>query len=363
MHFVRRGQDGSLERVVMATIIKGKNKNRPYTVRYFHEGRQRERSFRTSREANDFKIKFEHDNREQIFVDPAKANEPFRLVAARWLGNNQSRPRTKEIYEVLLRRHINPALGNKTLLSVSRDREQAFRFLTVTMPANGAGPTWCRSAYTVICAVINYAVRSGAIPRNQIAGLTLPKAAVHDFVLPTTGQVIKLANGMPEPYGLSVYVMRGCGLRISEALAVERQNFRRDGLSLAFCEQMSPDGTERIPLKHRNAGEVRTVPVPPYVWDQVQDLGSGPICPPVRRRNYMDWFNRAKAQAGIEGHFTPHSLRHAFASVCLAQGVPITDVSHWLGHQSIQTTFGIYGHLVSDSFERGRAALNEEWSA
>ena len=31
----------------MAVVVKGKNKNRPYTVRYWDQGRQRERSLRT----------------------------------------------------------------------------------------------------------------------------------------------------------------------------------------------------------------------------------------------------------------------------------------------------------------------------
>lgn len=347
----------------MATIIRGKNKNRPYTVRYFHEGRQRERSFRTKREADDFKIKFEHDNREQIFVDPARANEPFRLVAAGWYERHQGGARTKEIYEVLLRKHINPAIGGRSILSVSRDREAMLQFLTVTMPANGAGPAWCKAAYVVICAVVNDAVRHGWISRNRITGLTLPRAAPKKFVLPMTWQLTTLAGSMPEPYGLSVYIMRGCGLRISEALAVERGNFKSDGSSLSFCEQMSPDGLARTPLKHRNPGDVRTVPVPGFVWKRVRDLPEGPVCPPVRRRNYMDWFYRSRDAAGLPKSFTPHSLRHAFASVALAQGVPITDVSHWLGHRSIQTTFSIYGHLVPDSMDRGRKALDEEWEA
>jgi hypothetical protein len=32
---------------------------------------------------------------------------------------------------------------------------------------------------------------------------------------------------------------------------------------------------------------------------------------------------------------TFHDLRHAFASTALAEGVPISEVSRWLGHKSI----------------------------
>ena len=39
----------------------------------------------------------------------------------------------------------------------------------------------------------------------------------------------------------------------------------------------------------------------------------------------------------------------------LAEGVPISEVSRWLGHKSITTTVDLYGHLVPEA--SGRAAL------
>ena len=55
----------------MAVVIrKPGNTRKPYTVRYQVAGKQREKSFGTSREARDFRIKVEHDARAQIFIDP-----------------------------------------------------------------------------------------------------------------------------------------------------------------------------------------------------------------------------------------------------------------------------------------------------
>jgi hypothetical protein len=59
----------------MSVIIKGKNPRKPHTVRYWVDGRQRERSFATAREAQDFKIKTDHDTRAQIFVDDKLGRE------------------------------------------------------------------------------------------------------------------------------------------------------------------------------------------------------------------------------------------------------------------------------------------------
>ncbi|WP_244187982.1 tyrosine-type recombinase/integrase [Streptomyces regalis] len=48
----------------------------------------------------------------------------------------------------------------------------------------------------------------------------------------------------------------------------------------------------------------------------------------------------------------PHGLRHFFASTALAHGIPIHEVSRWLGHRSIKTTVDVYGHLIPASWDR-----------
>jgi integrase len=60
----------------------------------------------------------------------------------------------------------------------------------------------------------------------------------------------------------------------------------------------------------------------------------------------------------LPSEFIPHSLRHFYASTALAEGIPITEVSRWLGRKSIEVTHQIYGHLVPSSFGRARAAID-----
>ena len=92
-----------------------------------------------------------------------------------------------------------------------------------------------------------------------------------------------------------------------------------------------------------------------------KDLMLNDSLPAVAHRTYRDWFNKARDAAGLPKSFTPHTLRHIFVSVCLAGGVPITDVSKWLGHRDINTTYAIYGHLAPESWERARGVLDDEW--
>jgi integrase len=64
--------------------------------------------------------------------------------------------------------------------------------------------------------------------------------------------------------------------------------------------------------------------------------------------NYGYHFKKACQLAGLidadgKAKYTPRSLRHFFASTALANGVPIHEVSRWLGHRSVKTTIDTYG--------------------
>lgn len=41
-----------------------------------------------------------------------------------------------------------------------------------------------------------------------------------------------------------------------------------------------------------------------------------------------------------------HSLRHTYATLCIAQGLPLTAVAQQLGHANVATTARIYAHAI-----------------
>jgi integrase len=54
---------------------------------------------------------------------------------------------------------------------------------------------------------------------------------------------------------------------------------------------------------------------------------------------------RACASAGI-AHYHPHDLRHRYASVQIARGVPVTAVAAQLGHSRNSMTLDTYSHVL-----------------
>jgi integrase len=343
-------------------IIKGKNARKPYTVRYWADGRQREKSFerKTGPDgAEAFRAKADHDIRANIFVDPKIAQRKLKDVAAEWLPRKQIADKTRQNYEMALRLHILPVFGDRGLAEVASDREGVERFLRVTLPESGLGPSMVRTCFLVLNGIVNDAMRAGKLQQSRLRGIKLPALGERaEIVFITRMRVEYMGDKMPHPYQWTIYLMRGCGLRMGEALGVRKEDIR--GTTLRVSRQLNDKG-EYAPLKHRGEDDYRDVPIPQYVLDAMpKDFESFPA---VGHRTYREWFNRARNGANLPTTFTPHTLRHIFASIALAGGVPITDVSKWLGHRSIQVTFGIYGHLVPESWDRARVVLDREWES
>jgi len=186
-----------------------------------------------------------------------------------------------------------------------------------------------QQARYVIVATVDEAVKAGKLSRHRLDGIELADTGRYSrksFVFPTYEQVKFVADGGYNPNtkravggaGLCVWLMRGCGLRIEEALAVCKEDFIEDGTVLRVAWQASGDGKKREPLKHRKPGEYRDVPVPSWLWEMVEDMPDEPLIPGngrlfQRYGTIYFRFMRAAEAAGIDDGFTPHSLRHAFA--------------------------------------------------
>jgi integrase len=60
---------------------------------------------------------------------------------------------------------------------------------------------------------------------------------------------------------------------------------------------------------------------------------------------------------------TTHDLRHHYASVLLAAGESVVAVAERLGHENATLVLTTYGHLLPDSEDRTRKAVNDAWQA
>jgi integrase/recombinase XerC len=132
-------------------------------------------------------------------------------------------------------------------------------------------------------------------------------------------------------------LLYGCGLRISEALALARRDAPK------------PGGALRILGK---GGKTRVVPVLPVVAEAIQNyLRACPIaCAPegplflgvqgrrLSPRLIQMAMQKLRLQLGLPETATPHALRHSFATHLLAAGGDLRAIQELLGHSSLSTT-------------------------
>jgi integrase len=352
-----------------------------WTLRYWADGKQRELSFKDEvrngrtvygsgrKLAQDAQLKLTVDKRagDKTFADYTTAGKAnFGAAAEAFIARLQVNDRSRDSYLSTYNKHVKPVFGGRTLAQVANDRDAVLDLLTVSMAGLSVSPR--RQARMVIEGTLDEAVKAGKLREHRVGGIELSdNGAKHDrtdFVFPSHAQVSAVAGAA----GICVWLMRGCGLRIEEALAVKKADFREHGTILRVACQATRDGSETAPLKKRKFGEYRDVPVPTWLWAIVRDLPDGQLTPGNGERTFQlygtvyERFTIAARNAGIPAGFTPHSLRHAFASAMLSKGVPITDVAHWLGHRDVRVTFRIYGHLVPSAAARAIAVLDEEYA-
>ena len=144
----------------------------------------------------------------------------------------------------------------------------------------------------------------------------------------------------------------GCGLRLSEVVAVRIQDI---------------DGERRLLRVHQGKGaKDRLVPLPPSLlqrlrayWQRYRPralLFPGYGGHALSVTTLQKAFTAAKRRAGVCKEGGIHGLRHAFATHQLAAGLGVERLQRIMGHSSIQTTLR-YVHWVPSAAE-GEGALD-----
>jgi integrase len=67
--------------------------------------------------------------------------------------------------------------------------------------------------------------------------------------------------------------------------------------------------------------------------------------------------NRLAGEPVLPPEITFHALRHTYASLCVAAGIPPLQLSRFMGHAKVTTTLAICTHLFDDDHAETMAAL------
>jgi integrase len=219
----------------------------------------------------------------------------------------------------------------------------------------GSGKT-ISNKHGFLSGAFNAAVRAGVMTSNPCQGRRLPHTRVEETVFLTPPEFVLLRDHIDrELWKILATWLVTTGMRFSEATALTAADINAAAKTCRINMAWKYSGDYRPEIgPPKTKRSIRTVSLPPAALEAI-DLntpgflftnGAGN---PVRAQEFYNggWKparDRAM-KAGLTKSPRVHDLRHTRASWMIAAGVPLPIIQQHLGHESIQTTIGVYGHL------------------
>jgi integrase/recombinase XerD len=242
----------------------------------------------------------------------------------------------------------------------SRTPDAALRYLAARTRRGrrndpGLAPTSLRRRAASIRGFYRFAFGEGLIAVDVAQHIDLPR---QPRLLPetlTVGETERLIEAAPDLRGRALLeLLYAAGLRISEALNLDREDLSLDGAFVRVIgkgdrERLVPIGDVAIDWLRRWLDEGRSALL---VLGHVAPDRGGPVFLGDRgrrlaRQQAFAIVKTAARTAGLGKRVSPHTLRHSFATHLLEGGADLRIVQELLGHASINTT-QLYTHLTGE---------------
>ncbi|AQX21968.1 tyrosine recombinase XerC subunit [Bartonella sp. CDC_skunk] len=177
-----------------------------------------------------------------------------------------------------------------------------------------------------------------------------PKSLPKPLTIESALRIVKEENQQEtEPWIIArntaiLILLYGCGMRISEALALTPEQFADP--SIKSLSVTGKGGKTRliplIPIVHKAIENYLKCCPYPLVNTQPIFLGvrGKPLQPAIIQRTVQN----LRARLGLPETTTPHALRHSFATHLLSRGGDLRTIQELLGHACLSTT-QIYTHI------------------
>ncbi|MDR3524195.1 MAG: tyrosine recombinase XerC [Acetobacteraceae bacterium] len=238
-------------------------------------------------------------------------------------------------------------LGNEPSLADLADlRLSDFRAWLAEAANKGRGKTTRARHVSAVRTYFRFLARRHGVDNAQLSLITLPKtskplprALSPDQATQVAREIDEISEGSLALRDTALFaLLYGSGLRIGEALALNRRD--------APCE-----GTDAALRVLGKGAKERMVPVLPTVRAVIADWlavhwQTEPDAPLFlgKRGKRLDAAVAQKVlrdfrgRYGLPDHATPHALRHSFATHLLAGGADLRAIQDLLGHASLSTT-------------------------
>ena len=231
-----------------------------------------------------------------------------------------------------------------------------------------------KKRYDLICQVMRYAHINGVTATDLSVGLVRPRGtATKNGRSLTDRERLLLLSVLDGHRGeLFCKLMLYCGLRPSEAQALNWKDIDLSARTVTVDKAMKPDGKIGPP---KTLSAYRTIPIPEHFARTLRrNRSTGPMFshnPRWRRRMWDNIRREMNIAMGavvyrnelkthpLADDFNLYNLRHTYCTDLEKMGVPISIASRFMGHSNINITAKIYTHASTEAIEIGRKIINK----
>lgn len=294
---------------------------------------------------------------------PRVYQAPAELTVTGWLNRHIDHltgveKGTVDQYRAYIRNDIDPVIGS---IGLTKLTEEDVALWVQALEESGAKPKTIANKHGFLSGALSAAVPK-LIGANPAAGRRLPQGDGddHEMVFLTHDEFAVLLEAVTEPWRPMIEFLVSSGCRLGEATALKPSdvNLKESTVRIARAWKRSNSGYEIGTTKTKRSK--RTINVPAEVLAKLDLTGdwlfttSGrgrrgdnrSVRPINLRRNV--WYP-AIEKAGLDPAPRIHDLRHTCASWLIQAGHPLAVVSRHMGHESIQVTVDVYGHIDKTS--------------
>ena len=362
-----------------------------YMGRFQYNGQQYTIYHKTSvkqlqKAMNDMKYELEHGlyaNSKDIAV-----NEWFKMWMSEYKENTLKQS-TFDMYCTYYDLYIKKSIGKILLQNLKPIHIQK---IYNDMAKRGKKENTIKKVNIVINGMLNQAVRNEIIVKNPCVSVEIPKSEKKERRVLSQREQDEFLSFVRNSekwkrYNTLFTVALGTGLRIGELLALNwsdidfKNGIIRVSKTVQYLKNNETGSMEAVMQTPKTKTSKREIPLldsisailrkykieqqqlkwklgdkwKPLEKDGFRDLVfttefGKPIdrsnVPSVIRRILKD-LNKDREE-GVFEVFTPHSLRHTFATRCFENGIPPKVVQGYLGHSTIQMTMDLYTHVMKD---------------